>query len=659
MLAFLAALVGAHLSLAHAESRRNEQGVNGSDASSLRHRIIPDASPRPLAARAQLTSDALAAFTDDFVQGKMRASGVAGLVVSVVKDGGLLFSKGYGYADLERRVPATPGTTLFRIGSVSKLFTATAAMQLVEAGKLGLDEDVNAYLADLRIPDTFPQPVTLRHLLTHTAGFEQRGATAIFVDDASKLVPLSESLRRHLPARVWPPGDATSGLRAAYSNWGMALAGHMVERASGMDFDQYVERNIFAPLGMSSSTFREPLPPPLAANLSQGYRSAQGELRTEPFVFVHNFAPAGSMSSTANDMANFMIAHLQNGRCGGQRILQDPTARLMHSRLFSPNPYLNGAGLGFYETYLNGHRLIGHGGAALSFFSQMALLPANNIGVFVSVNTGGGAEEVPLQFVEAFMNEYFPAELPALSLPDMTSEVSSDYIGTYRATRRGFTTNEKLLTSLRGEIYVERTPTGALSITRRGRAGAYAEVRPAVFRRVDKDEMVAFTRDANGVVNGLIGPSPAEAANKLEWYETTRAWFITLGISSVLLLTGIGVALRGRQKNRNGPRLAQVAHGTLGLLALTQLVFLALLWVTFSRDSRELTFNWRSPLFNAILALPLLATGLTVLAAALGATAWRRRYWTLPVRLHYSAVVAAGLLILWILKSWNLIGYNF
>ena len=249
MLRIIAALLLGHGIVAGAAPRSSDIDSSEFPLMSSAHRTLPDASPRPLAARGEATREDIEDFTDGFVAGRAATSHFAGLVIAVVKDGALLFSKGYGYADLERRIPVTAGETLFRMGSVAKLFTATAAMQQVERRKLELDRDVNAYLRDFVVDENYPQPVTLRHLLTHTAGFEQRGATAIFVDDASKLVPLSESLRRHLPARIWPADGATTAPRAAYSNWGMALAGWMVELSSDIPFDDYVERNIFAPLG--------------------------------------------------------------------------------------------------------------------------------------------------------------------------------------------------------------------------------------------------------------------------------------------------------------------------------------------------------------------------------------------------------------------------
>src|SRR5579875_3576638 len=242
---------------------------------------------------------------DGMMAAQMQDDHIPGATISVVQNGHFLFTAGYGYADLQQGKPVSDATTLFRIGSVSKLFTWTAVMQLAEEGKVDLHADVNTYLKTFKIPATFPQPITLANLLTHTAGFED-STTDIFVPDAQDLQPLGIWLATHMPARVYPPGVVT-----AYSNYGATLAGYIVEQVSGMPFDQYIEQHIFKPLNMNQSTFRQPLPPDLAPNMSQGYTFVNGVYRADPFEDVQVW-PAGAMSTTADDMANFMIAQLQD-----------------------------------------------------------------------------------------------------------------------------------------------------------------------------------------------------------------------------------------------------------------------------------------------------------------------------------------------------------
>jgi CubicO group peptidase (beta-lactamase class C family) len=318
---------------------------------STEHRPIASAWPVSLPPAGPTTPKEMEAFIDGFM-GAQTPGAIGGATVAVVKDGELFFSKGYGYADVDRQIPMDPAQTLVRPGSISKLFTWTAVMQLVEQGKLDLDADVNTYLKGIKIPATYDAPVTLRNILTHTAGFEDGGIGYLLARSDKDLEPLQDFLAAHMPARVRPPTrDFGTGTGASYSNWAAALAGDVVATVSGMSFDDYVRQHIFAPLGMTSSTFSEPLPENLAARMSGGYEFRDGKLERQPFELLHNWAPAGSLSSTATDMAKFMLAYLQDGTAADGHMLRPETVRLMYTRTLSPDPALNGTLLGFYETW--------------------------------------------------------------------------------------------------------------------------------------------------------------------------------------------------------------------------------------------------------------------------------------------------------------------
>ena len=216
-------------------------------------------------------------FMDKAIQAKMKEQHIPNATVSVVSNGKVIFEKGYGYANVEDQTRTNPEMTMFRIGSLSKLFTWTAIMQLVERGILDLDTDVNEYL-DFEIPSKLEgsdqgdsEPITLHHLMTHTPGFEDY-ADSIFRLSADKKPSLNEYVRQYMPARVFPPGEVM-----AYSNYGTALAGYIVEQVSGMSFPEYVEKNIYQPLGMKHSTFRQPIPEILSPNMAHGYRYVNGE----------------------------------------------------------------------------------------------------------------------------------------------------------------------------------------------------------------------------------------------------------------------------------------------------------------------------------------------------------------------------------------------
>ncbi|MGI8495981.1 MAG: serine hydrolase domain-containing protein [Gemmatimonadaceae bacterium] len=263
--------------------------------------------PKPEPGAAVLSAQDVDAWLDGYMPYALKTGDLAGAVVAVVKDGQILTTRGYGYSDVAKRTPADPKLTLFRPGSVSKLFTWTAVMQQVELGKVDLDADVNRYL-DFKIPPRDGKPVTMRQLMQHVAGFEEQ-AKDIMSSDPKKTPAFDVLLKRWTPHRIFEPGTTP-----AYSNYGASLAGYVVQRVSGEPFDRYVEKHIFAPLGMTHSTFRQPLPAELAPFMSKGY----GVASKPPKGFeIVGPAPAGALSSSGEDMARFMIAHLQNGAYQG------------------------------------------------------------------------------------------------------------------------------------------------------------------------------------------------------------------------------------------------------------------------------------------------------------------------------------------------------
>ena len=493
----------------------------------------------------------LGAFIDNLMASEMKANQFPGAAVTVVKDGQLFFQKGYGYADLEKQTPVDPSTTIFRIGSTTKLFTWTAVMQLAEQGKLDLEEDINTYL-DFKIPGTFPQPITLKHLLSHTPGFEEQN-DGHFATRAEELTPLDQYLKTHIPGRVFPPGKI-----AAYSNYGAALAGYIVERVSGMPLAEYVEKNIFTPLGMTRSTLRQPLPPALAADLSNGYHYAQGEgdYVKAGFEYVVDY-PAGSASSTATDMAKFMLAHLQNGQLGDARILSEKTAQQMHSQLFTSDPRILGMAYGFFETSINGHRIISHGGDTQFFHSNLWLIPDQNTGIFVATNGAGGAT-IATMLIYQYMDHYYPVASSPAPAPsaDFASRVKP-YLGTYYSARRNFTTFESLMGGM---------PPYTLSLDAKNNlifsvAGAklqLVEVEPGLLTDPNNAnvQLVLHTDEAGQAY--ILSSDPWDYI-KIPWYGTTEFRDQTIQRVMILFLcSAIGwgsVALVGplnRLRKRDG-----------------------------------------------------------------------------------------------------------
>jgi CubicO group peptidase (beta-lactamase class C family) len=626
----------------------------GGDAT---YRPVETAAPQPLADAGLRSPEELEAFVDGFVGGELEAYDLAGLTVAVVKDGQLYFAKGYGWADVERQVRVDAGRTLFRPGSVSKLFTWTAVMQLVEQGKLDLDADVNTYLTQFKIPATYAAPITLRHALTHTVGLEDGGIGYLMARRADEIVPLAQSLARHVPARVRPVGSSAEGLSSSYSNWATALAGLIVANVSGLSFEDYVEANILRPLGMDSSTFKEPLPKPLEERMSVGYSFEAGAFKPHGYEFIANFGPAGALAATATDMARFMIAHLQEGGAGDARILKPETSRAMRARVFSPHPAVGGSGLGFYEQYVNGRRVIGHGGDTNYFHSELGMLEEEGVGFFVSVNTGGKAALVPRNFVRAFMNHYFPAQLPAVTPSADFGARAAKYAGRYRALRHSYTRFEKVFGLVGGATVA---PTGKNTLVIPGLLGdsaQYAEVAPGVFREVGGDRTVVFIENDARQVVGMVGQFPFIPFYKLRWYESPPFHFTLLGLSLLFFLIAVVSALRNWKSDKAGPRAARWARRNLGVLGALNLAFVVGFVSSFAAGLEDLVFALPKGLY-ALLTLPLLGLALTALAAVLAVRVWRESYWTRGSRLLHTAGVVAAIAFVWFLNSWNLLGYR-
>jgi CubicO group peptidase (beta-lactamase class C family) len=347
-------------------------------------------------------SDELETFVDNFFAEQMDELHITGLTLVFVQDGEVLLAKGYGSANLEESTPFDPDETVVRIGSISKLFVATAVMQLAERGELDLHTDVNQYLSTFQIDDTYSDPVTLAHLLTHTGGFEDPPYWT--TTDPAEVQPLGSYLAEHMPSRINPPGEAF-----LYCNHGYALAAYAVEQVSGIPFDQYAEEHILQPLGMDRSGYL--LSPPMPEGLAVGYSFEDGTHVPQPIDYDSDY-PGGSLVSTAADMAKFMLAHLQDGCYQDTCILQPATIAEMHQEQFSIQPQLSGTTYGFVVGFKNGQRLIGHSGAIRGFGSILDLLPERNLGYFYSFNQecwGSSACEIISEFRQQFLNHFFPS----------------------------------------------------------------------------------------------------------------------------------------------------------------------------------------------------------------------------------------------------------
>jgi CubicO group peptidase (beta-lactamase class C family) len=611
----------------------------------------------------EFTPADIGAFLDGVVPLELERGDIAGAVVVVVKDGNVLFSRGYGYSDKEKKQPVSPEDTLFRVGSVSKLFTWTSVMQLQEQGKIDLDHDVNDYI-DFHVPATFGRPVTVRNLMTHTPGFEEI-VKDLFGPSSSPFISLRDYVLTHLPHQIYPPGTVP-----AYSNYGAALAGYIVQRVSGKPFDDYVAENIFKPLEMTHSSFDQPLPEVMKRTMSQGYIRASGGPKPYEIVVA---APAGSLASSGIDMAHFMIAHLQDGQYGHARILHPETARLMHTRQFGMDPSMNGICLGFYEEDRNGHRVIGHAGDTQQFHTDLHLMADQNLGFFVSYNSLGrddlNAGTARTALWHKFLDRYYPFTPPPAATLGSAKRDARIVSGSYISSRRSQTTLLYLL-SLLGEATVASLKKDGVIVIDGvkdldGQPISWREIAPLRYRNVDGQEEILFKRGAHGHLD-LLGLFPVFISQSVSGAQNKKL-LLPVIISSLtilvlaVLLWPIGAVIRKHYKQPlnldSGNRRLRLLVRLVCVLDLMFVLGLVVIGSKISNDIGALNAHL-DPLIHITQVIGLIGVIGTFIALYYAVRVWAVARSTLFLKICETLVALACANFAWVLLVSHLLNFN-
>jgi CubicO group peptidase (beta-lactamase class C family) len=591
------------------------------------------------------------AYVDGMLGALMEKAHNQTAVVVIKKDDEVILSKGYGYANIEEGKKLDPNTSMVRPASISKLFTWVSVMQLVEQGRLDLDTDVNSYLTQFQIKDSYPgQPVTLRHIMTHTAGFEDGGAAYLIIRDRDRVLPLAQSLDKYQPERVYAPGE-----RVAYSNYATAVAGLVVANISGEDFFTYIEHHIFTPLGMRYATFREPLPDKLAENRVISYLYENGKWVAQRQEYLGNFAPAGASSVSAMDMVKFGQMLVNGGSYNGQQIIKPETIQYMLDNGYTKDLRIAGMGLGFIKQALGDkHRLasFGHDGATGLVFSSLTLSQAENLVVFISASSD---YSVMSDFVEYFYQTFFPAPLDDVAPPENFAEYGAKYTGSWVSARSNFNQVDKVVLRAMSIIDVSMTDENSLLIMNE----PFIEVEKNLFRHKFKNTYIAFLENEQGKITGFVidGHGTTEMY-RAKWWETTRFSVLSLGLSGfIALLVLIRVGVQWRLNVLNG-RAAKWAYGTTIAQSVTHLLFLLFFAMAFSDVAA---------LYNAI-TLPLkialcfstIAVPITLLHIYYSIQSWLghgvQGTWS---KIKHTFISFTGLLALIFYFTWNLIGFNY
>jgi CubicO group peptidase (beta-lactamase class C family) len=579
-----------------------------------------------------------------------------GAVVVVVTRDAQVFAKGYGFADIQAQKPFTADATLVRPGSISKLFTGIAVMQLVDQGKLDLDRDINDYI-DFAIPT--PQggvPVTLRRLLTHRAGFEEH-VKGLFSRDREPQ-PLGRWLAENMPRRLFPKGDVE-----AYSNYGVALAGYIVERVSGEPYAAYVQRHILGPLGMRHSTFQQPLPDDLAPLMAKGYRQSD----KPPWAFFETTAaaPAGALSATADDMGRFIRALINGGELDGVRILSKARLdEMMAPAHATPAGYL---GLAFFGTKVAGHDAVGHEGATMTFFSHLTIFPKQGIGVLVSRDGIGEIKSLSdlyeLPNPARVIAQRFLPEAPA-ALDASTGSVASDadVAGIYQPSRRAESSFLRL-SALLAQIVIK--------VDSAGQARRFFAIWPygegAPLKRVERNlyegpsgARVAFVDDDG---SGSYLAVPAVPLLRVPWSLDLR-WIAPALIVSTLvaLLTLLAWPVAAlwrcwRKRQWSEDRSDRRDFLAMRLVLLVDLVVVVAIAVLLVMSSDLTIFNAAlDPLLLALYALAWLGVLGALLAVWAAVRFWRQRVGSRWSRVHHALIAASSAMLAWVFLTFHIAG---
>jgi CubicO group peptidase (beta-lactamase class C family) len=637
----------------------------------------PEAPPAAVQPGARLTAGQplplveLQAFVDGWVRAGMARNHIAGVTVSVVQNGQVVLKKGYGFASLSPARAVDPDRTLFRIGSISKTFTWIALMKEVEAGRIRLDQPVNAYLPEaLRVKDQgFDQPIRVINLMDHSPGFEDRALGHLFEDRFDRVRPLEVYLRQERPRRVRPPGVLSS-----YSNYGAALAGEAAATTARKPYEQLIEDEILGPARLAHTSFREPHPPmanlpapmpaALAASLSDAFRWEAGGFQRQPFEYVEQIAPAGAASSTAGDMARYMLLLLGNGTLEGATVYGPATAKAFRTPIQKTADGFNGWAHGFaIQTLPGGHVGYGHDGGTLSFFSNMVVVPDLNLGVFISTNTTGGGV-LAGRFAQDLIRAFYaaPQPFPRAGAPDLAGQ-RDVFRGHYVGTRRAYSGLEGFVTRLGpAGVDVDVTPDGKLVLASFGQATPFVPEGPVVdgrFIGLQDDARLQF-RLQDGRAASFIGSDNAVVFERVSAWKGPATLALAAGLAAVAAVaTLLGLIFRSRRDLRENPMQARasIVQNIQAGLWLTALVLFGLFFAHAVSDLSWVMYGWPSPLIILASACALVAAALTLLTIAALPAVWsggrRVDSWSPLRKLAFTITVAIYVAFSVMLALWG------
>ncbi len=528
-------------------------------------------------------------------------------------------------------------------------------MQQVERGNLDLNNDINDYLVDFKIPETFEQPITITHLMTHTPGFEDR-LIKLFTLDPDEVKPLSNVLKDQIPQRVRP-----AGLHAAYSNHGTAIAAHIVELVSGMEWNEYVENNIFIPLGMNSTTFRQPLPDSLEYRISKGYKHVSGRMIEKPFEIIP-LAPAGAVTTNSTDMAKFMLMLLNRGQLNDVSIIDTATFSLMMEPVMYQAEGVNPSRYGFMDVSHKGVKIIGHGGDTFWFHSLMALVPEHNIGMFLSFNSDGGGGTY-VDVFDQFMDQYLVKDFDPLPTIEMPSDKLAKFAGEYKVNRYPHTDYLKLV-SLTSRMIIS-VEDEKLKVQRNGMTFYGLPVGELLFQKENEADLMAFEADAEGnIKHAFDARMSIMAYDRVTFFEQQSLHMgifvgaIALNLFVLFYWPLVYFIRRKYQPMSIAKRTLTFGSKLTSWLAAFFLLFFYLMLANSLGDIEASVYSIPSTLKIA-LVVPFIVILLCVVMLFMAWNIWKYGGTRIRSRFFYTFLLIANSLAIWQIYYWNFLGWNY
>ncbi|MCB2306430.1 beta-lactamase family protein [Clostridium estertheticum] len=606
-------------------------------------------------------SQDLQRFTDGFFKKNMKKYSIPGAAISIVKDGKEVLKKGYGYSNIEGRISVDPDKTVFPAASVSKTFTATAIMQLYEEGKIDLNKNIDNYIKPYKVINPYKEPVTCGNLLTHSSGVDEASELNGTTIDEKSIQSQEYYMDTHIPKVVREPNTVSR-----YSSEGYNILGYIVEKVSGITYEEYVKKNILEPLKMDNSLVR------LKNNNTAkgyGYGGIGGDYNESPLAYQYTSGSSG-INATVKDMENFMIAHLNNGEFQGKKILNEKTSTIMKDKQFSNDGILPGIGYGFIRSNRNGQEILKHEGALPSgSTTTLFLMPKEGLGIYIATNS---ANPLPFNFEEEFLNKFYPTtNNKSNEIKKNPSKDFSKYEGTYRSydgiaksniMKIGFlfdpSMDMRIIDNKDGTLTLNEYTSAKEEINT-----TLVEKEDGEFVRADGRGDFAFKINDNGKVIYAFNDVSELSFEKISFFDEVNfniAIFVIAMVIFIINIIGIIVLFIKRKVKRTGDKscrsikLIRGVNLVVGLIDIVGIVGAIIIEMVMISNN-NFTFAW---LLYTFLGFLIVGAVLSICGLIILIYNWVKKIGGKSEKRYFTFLTIVNFIFIWFIYYFNFLGFK-